>query len=172
MADITKSTICALAVTWKAARAAERAGWAQLLAGKIGEAGYRELVAAVDAADLALATELGTYAGATFATLSTNLSNATQNDLKFTAVRTGDSGTAISMQYVDPGEETAAESVSVTGSAIIVTLRSVSNVLSTAAEVKTALDAAPAVAAFITTAFKTGNDGSGVVAALAHTHLA
>jgi hypothetical protein len=172
MADITKSTICALAVTWKAARAAERAGWAQLLAGQIGEAGYRELAAAVDAADLALATELATYAAATFATLSTNLTNATHNDLTFTAVRTGDSGTAITVAYIDPATETAAESVSVVGSAIAVTLRSVSAVLSTAAQVKAALDASPAVAAFITTALKSGNNGTGLVAAMTATNLA
>lgn len=172
MADITKSTISALAVLANTARVAERAGWAQLMAGKIGAEGYRALVAALDAANLARDTELAAYAAATFATLSTNLSNATQNDLTFTAVRTGDSGTAITVQYIDPAGETAAESVSVIGSAIAVTLRSVSAVLSTANQVKAALDAAPAVAALITTALKTGNNGTGLVAEMAATNLA
>ena len=172
MADITKSTITALAVAARAARVAEHRDWHEMQDNRLGSGGYIETRVAAEAAEAALVAELDAYAAATFATLSTNLSNATNNDLTFTAVRTGTSGTDISMHYVDPGGETAAESVSVIGSAIAVTLRSVTSVLSTAAQVKAALDAAPAVAAFITTAHKTGNDGSGVVAALAHTHLA
>lgn len=171
MADITKGTIAALAQALRTARLAQAAGLAQLNAGKIGQGGYRALVAAADAADLALQTELADYAAATFATLSTDLTGA-NNDLTFTAVVTGESGTAITVQYIDPAGETAAESVSVIGSAIAVTLRSVSAVLSTATQVKAALDAAPAVGYLLTTALKAANSGAGVVTAMDATALA
>jgi hypothetical protein len=171
MADITKSTISALAVAANTARVAERAGYVQLMAGQIGPEGYRALKAALDAATLARAAELDAYAAAAFAALSTDLTGD-NNDLTFTAVVSGAGGEDITVQYVDPAGETAAETVAVTGTAIKVTLRSVSAVLSTGAQVKAALDAAPAVGYLITTALKTGNTGAGVVIAMDATALA
>ena len=105
-----------------------------------------------------------TYALGSVAAVSTTLDNATNNDLTFTAVTPGVDG--ISVEYVDPGVETATESVAVAGSAISVTLRSVSGVLSTATQVKAAIDGTPAAAALITVADKSGNNGTGHVMAM------
>src|SRR5258708_16022767 len=77
-------------------------------------------------------------AGSNFyvASLTTALAGA-NNDLKFTAKTGGIND--ITIAYVNPGVETPSESVVVTGHAIVVTLRSVSSVLSTAAQVAAAL---------------------------------
>lgn len=104
------------------------------------------------------------------AALSTALAGA-NNDLDFTAKVKGTSGNSITIALVDPGVETATESVAVVGSAITVTLRSVSSVLSTAAQVKAAIEASAAAAALVTVANKSGNDGTGNVIALAATAL-
>jgi hypothetical protein len=85
------------------------------------------------------------------AALTTALTGA-NNDMVFTAKVKGTVGNAISVAYIDPGEETATESVVVTGSDIVVTLRSVSSVLSTAAQVKAAIEASAAAAALVTVA--------------------
>jgi len=104
------------------------------------------------------------------ATLTTALTGA-NNDMVFTAKVKGVVGNAITVSYVDPGEETAAESVAVTGSDIVVTLRSVSSVLSTAAQVKTAIEASAAAAALVTVANYSTDTGAGAVIALAETAL-
>ena len=105
------------------------------------------------------------------ATLATSLTG-NNNDLDFTAKRKGTYGNGITIAYVDPGTETATESVTVVGKAITVTLRSVSSVLSTAAQVKAAIEASAAAAALVTVANHSGNDGTGAVIALTATHLA
>lgn len=99
------------------------------------------------------------------ATMTTALTG-TNNDMDFTAVPAGYLGNAVTVRYVDPGQETAEEVVSVSGNAVTVTLRSVSSVLSTAAQVKTAIEASVAASALCTCANKSGNDGSGVVTAM------
>ena len=104
-------------------------------------------------------------------TVSTNLANAINNDLAFTAVTVGATGNAITVAYVDGGAAVG-ETVAVAGSAITVTLRNVGGVLSTAAQVKAAIDGFPAAAALITVANKGGNNGSGVVAAMPALSLA
>jgi len=104
------------------------------------------------------------------ATLSTNLTG-TNNDLDYTAVTAGSGGNSITIAYVNPGVETATESVSVSVKAITVTLRSVSSVLSTATQVKAAIDASAAAAALVTVANKAANDGTGAVIALTATAL-
>lgn len=58
----------------------------------------------------------------TKATLSTNLTGNTNNDLKFTAVDGGTAGNDITIRYLNTGLPNVAESVSVTGKAITVTL--------------------------------------------------
>ncbi len=108
---------------------------------------------------------------ATAAVLATALAG-NNNDIDYTAVRKGVYGNGITIRYVDPGVETATESVAVVGKAITVTLRSVSSVLSTATQVRTALTASAAASALITHALHAGNDGSGAVIALAATNLA
>jgi hypothetical protein len=105
------------------------------------------------------------------ATLSTNLTG-TNNDLVFTAITAGKGGKSITVAYVDPGEETASESVSVSGTNITVTLRSVSSVLSTAAQVKAAIEVSAAANALVSVANKAANDGTGVVTAMDVTPLA
>jgi hypothetical protein len=137
-------------------------------------------VTAANAAEVKAATVLGamsrfayTAAGITeaTATLSTNLTGD-DNDLVYTSKILGLLGNRISIAYVDPEEETATETVEVDGYAITVTLRSVSTVLSTAAQVQAAIEANAAANALVSIDDKADNDGTGEVIALAATNLA
>jgi len=137
-------------------------------------------VTAANAKEIKAATVLGamsrfefTAAGITEATasLSTNLAGD-DNDLVYTSKILGLIGNRISIAYVDPEEETATESVEVDGYAITVTLRSVSTVLSTAAQVQAAIEANAAANALVSIDDKADNDGTGEVIALAATNLA
>ena len=112
-----------------------------------------------------------TPVNAVAALLTTSLTG-TNNDMVFTAVTKGTAGNTITIAYVDPAVETATEVVTVTGTAIVVTLRSVSSVLSTAAQVKTAVDNNAEAHALVTVANAGGNNGSGAVIALTATALA
>jgi len=93
-------------------------------------------------------------------------------DLVFTAKAGGVLGNSITIEFVDPAQEEAAEVVDVVGSAITVTLRSVSTVLSTAAQVKTAIEGEAAADALISVAFAAGQNGSGLVEDFGPTNLA
>lgn len=93
------------------------------------------------------------------------------NDLVFTAKAVGAAGNKISVTYVNPGEETAAESVRVIGADVVVTLRSVSTVLSTAAQVAAAISADDDADALVGVANAAANNGTGVVIAMAKSHL-
>ena len=93
------------------------------------------------------------------------------NDLVFTAKTKGAAGNSITITYVDPGEETATETVEVTGTDIVVTLRSVSATLSTAAQVKAAIEADAGANALVAVANAAANDGSGSVIAMAEDAL-
>lgn len=64
-------------------------------------------------------------------------------------------------------------SVGVAGNAITVTLAidEANTIVSTAADVKAAIEAAPAAAALVKVSFATGNDGTGIVAQLAAQNL-
>lgn len=95
----------------------------------------------------------------------------TNNDLVFTAKTKGASGNSITVAYINPGVETATESVAVVGNAISVTLRSVSAVLSTATQVKAAIDGNTAAAALVSVANSGADTGAGNVTALAATAL-
>lgn len=107
------------------------------------------------------------------AALTTSLTG-TNNDLTFTADAAGIGGNAIRIRYVDPAAPSAALSVTVAGNDITVNLATSagSAITSTAAQVKAALDASGAAAALINTANAAGNDGTGVVTAMAYTNLA
>ncbi len=107
------------------------------------------------------------------ATLSTNLSGS-NNDLTFTAVTAGTGGNSVTVSYVDPSANAASLSVSVLGTAITVNLATDGGglITSTATLVRAALIASTPAAALITPTLKTGNDGTGVVTALAATALA
>jgi len=113
--------------------------------------------------------EVGDISGYVQSYIESNLTNATDNDMRFTATDAAGLGTAgdgITITYVDPGEETATETVTVVGRAITVTLRSVSLTLSTAAQVKTAIEASAAATALVTVTAKGSDTLTGVVAAM------
>jgi hypothetical protein len=118
----------------------------------------------------------GAFGTVATASLSTNLTG-TNNDLTYTAKAGAPdyaAGNAVTVRYVVAGNNTAL-SVSVTGSAITVNVATdgVGAATSTAAQVRTAvLASAPAVALLASVENKTGNDGTGVVTALAATNLA
>jgi fibronectin-binding autotransporter adhesin len=95
----------------------------------------------------------------------TNLANATNNDLIFAAKAGGVAGEQISIEYVNPGLPDSPISASVSGSAVLVSLAtdSLGAIISTAADVKAAIEASAPVSALISVANAAGNDGSGLV---------
>lgn len=109
------------------------------------------------------------------ASLTTALAG-NNNDLKFThkihgANHTG--GNAVTVAYIDPPGNNAALAVSVTGNAISVSLATdgASAVTSTAAQVRDAINAHVDASRLVVAANAAGNDGTGVVTALAATAL-
>ncbi len=105
------------------------------------------------------------------ANLTTNLTAATNNDLRYTAVTGGND--AVSIAYVNPATPSAVLAISVTGNAITVNLGTdaASVVTTTAATVKALIDSTPAAAALVTVANETGNTGTGLVAAMTTSYL-
>ena len=110
---------------------------------------------------------------ATKAAFTTNLANATQNDLVFTAVASGAAGEAVMIEYVLPGLADSPLGVTVTGSTISVSLGtdSLGAISSTASAIKTAIEASGSASALVTVALVASNDGTGLVAALSATPL-
>lgn len=110
------------------------------------------------------------------AVLSTALTG-NNNDIDFTAVPYGAKGNNISIAYVDPGGTTATLGVVVTGNiddGVLITVnlgRAAGAINTTGDLLKAALDSAD-VSDYVTYADKAGNDGSGLVTALAETPLA
>ncbi len=106
------------------------------------------------------------------ASYTTNLTG-TNNDLTYTAKNTGTDGNSTTIRYVVAGVSTPL-SVSVTGSAITVNVATngSSAATSTAAQVRTAVLASAPALALVDVENATGNDGTGVVTALAVTNLA
>jgi hypothetical protein len=105
------------------------------------------------------------------ASLATALTG-TNNDLDFTAKVKGAAGNDITITYVNPGVETATESVAVTGSDIVVTLRRVSSVLSTAAQVQAAIEANAEANALVSVENHSTDTGASSVIAMSETPLA
>lgn len=105
------------------------------------------------------------------ASLTTALPGA-NNDLVHEAVTAGSSGNSITVQYVVAGADTPL-SVSVTGNAITVNSATDAGGLatSTAAQVAAAIAASGPASALITSSNAEGNDGTGVITALAATPL-
>jgi hypothetical protein len=108
------------------------------------------------------------------AALTTALTG-TNNDLTYTSKATGNnysSGNSIRVRYVVAGNNTAL-SVSVSGSDITVNVATdgSGNPTSTAAQVRTAVLASVPAAALVDVTLAAGNDGTGVVTALAFTSL-
>lgn len=101
------------------------------------------------------------------------------NGLTFTAVAYGTDGNAISIAYVDPEANDATLSVSVSGTAISVSLATdeTGDITSTAAEVLAAIEAHARADELVTVAIDAsdsgaGDDGSGIVTAMAAANLA
>lgn len=105
------------------------------------------------------------------ASLTTALTG-TNNDLTYTSKAASASGNSITVRYVVAGASTAL-SVSVSTNAITVNVATdgSSAATSTAAQVKAAVDASTPAAALVSVANAPGNDGTGVVTALAATAL-
>jgi phage tail sheath protein FI len=97
-------------------------------------------------------------------TLRTIANNA---NIVYTAVETGSAGNGIRVSYVDPGTNSAALSVSVSGKDITVNLATDidGSLDSTASEVMTAIEASTEAAALVSVAMDSGNDGTGLVSA-------
>jgi hypothetical protein len=108
-----------------------------------------------------------------FASLSTSLTG-NNNDLVFTAKEAGTEANSIRVRYVDPGAPSASLSVGVSGNDITVNLATdgSSVITSTATQVKDAVNAHATAKNMVSAALKSGNDGTGVVTALAFTNLA
>lgn len=113
--------------------------------------------------------QLGGSLGA--ASLTTALAG-TNNDLVYTAKTKGTTGNSIRVRYVVSGVSTPL-SVSVASNDITVNVATdgASAPTSTAAQVSAAVTAHGAASALVTVADATGNNGTGVVAALAFTSL-
>lgn len=111
--------------------------------------------------------------GAENATLTTSLAGI-NNDLVFTSVAKNDAANNISIKYTDPYASNRVLSVSVTGNAINVLLgtNSTGTITTTATQIKSAIAANPTASALVTVVNADGNDGSGVVKAMAQTNLA
>lgn len=96
------------------------------------------------------------------------------DDLTYTAIDKGLAGNSITVAYINPGTPNAALSVVTTGSDIVVNLATngASAITSTAAQVAAAVAADVLGAAkLVTVANAGGNDGTGVVSAMAATPL-
>ena len=106
------------------------------------------------------------------ATLTTALTG-TNNDLKYTAREAGVGGNSITVRYVDPAGNNAALSVTVAGTAITVNLATNGSgtITSTAAQVAAAIAAKQQASVLVDVENAAGNDGTGVVTALAATPL-
>lgn len=93
----------------------------------------------------------------------------TNDELTFTAVPYGAAGNDISIEYLDPETEDAELAISVSGNVIVFSLATDSNgdITTTADELKTALLADADASALVTAADSGGDDGSGVLAAVA-----
>jgi hypothetical protein len=100
---------------------------------------------------------------------------AGSNDaLAWTAVNAGVLGDNITIAYIDPGANDATLSVVVVQNDIVVNLATgvAGAITSTAQEILDAVAASSPASALVTGALVTGNDGTGVVTAIAETNLA
>jgi len=106
--------------------------------------------------------------------LATNLTGHTNNDILFTAIAPylGKCGDLINITYVDPGGTTASLTCTVYGTSIVISLARATSAISSIGDDITAIIAAtPAAAALVTAVDKTGNDGTGLMEAMAQTFL-
>jgi hypothetical protein len=107
------------------------------------------------------------------AVLSTDLADA-NNDLDFTAVRGGKRGNAIQVEYLDPDAANKALQLTVVGTKLSFSLATngAGAITTTAGEILAAYRQSAEARALVTAVLKAGNDGTGVVIAMAATNLA
>lgn len=118
-----------------------------------------------------LTNAAGTFSDGTASALTTVLSG-TNNDLVYTARQIAADADAVTVAYTNPGIA-AALSVTVTGRAITVHLAHDGvGITSTAGQIATAIAAKPAAAALVSVTNASGDDGTGIVTAMATTNLA
>jgi len=103
------------------------------------------------------------------AALTTSMTGV-NNDITLTSRRYGDIGDDITITLVDPGA-TASLAISVSGTAISVTLAYSGAITTTATQLVAALAANALAADLVTAAVKTGDTGAGIVTALTSTPL-
>lgn len=110
--------------------------------------------------------------GATAAALTTTLTGL-NNDVIWTAVAGGPGGNGISVEYIDPGVNNSPLDVDVVGKAVKVYLATGASgdITSTADDIKAAVAAHPVAQGLVAGADAGGDDGSGVVTAMAATYL-
>lgn len=110
--------------------------------------------------------------GAESATLTTDLTG-NNNDLVYASKLKNATENAITIKYTDPYAYNKALSITVSGKAINISLATNANgaIITTAAQVKAAIDANPAASALVTVVNASGNDGSGFVTAMAQSNL-
>ena len=109
-------------------------------------------------------------AGPATLTTTTGVADA---ELRFTAATSDGAGDSISITYLDPGVAASPLSVSVEGRAITVSLATDGGaaITSTAQDIMNVINADTDASALVSTALAPDNDGTGVVTAVAETHL-
>ncbi len=134
--------------------------------------GYTD-VAALDTKKYVLEVTTAGNVDGDSASMSTALAGA-DNDLTFTAKQGGTQGNGIMVAYVDPGAVSQPLSVSVSGQVITVNLATDAggNIISSAAQIREAINQDADASALVTASLAAGNDGTGVVTAMNHTSLA
>jgi hypothetical protein len=107
------------------------------------------------------------------ASVLTTALTGTNNDLRIEAQRGGVEGNSITLALVDPGGNSLPLAVSVAGSAISVSLATNGSgaIISTAKQVRDAINAEARAAGLVKATLKSGDDGTGVVVALTATPL-
>jgi len=112
--------------------------------------------------------------GATDAEMTTSLTGA-NNDIVWTAVDGGPQGNAISIQYINPAANSSPLDVDVAGSGKAIKIYLATDVggaiTSTADDLKAAVAAHPVASLLVAGVDAGGDDGSGVVTAMAATYL-
>jgi len=106
------------------------------------------------------------------ATLTTALTGA-NNDLKFTAQKSGTGGNSIRIAYINPGG-TVARSLSVSGNDITVNLAVSAGVIAaseTATSIRNSINQHATAGQMVEAELAASNDGTGVVTAMALTNL-
>ncbi len=104
----------------------------------------------------------------------TTVMTGTNNDLIFRAATPGVAGNSITIQLVDPVTNSTPLSIAVVGTVITVTLAvdGASAITTTAAQLRDAINADAGARSLIYAVLASGNDGTGLVTALAATPLA